>query len=322
MSYLYFLTICLLFGSNFYLMKLAGSAYGPAAIGAGRLLGGGAVLALIWRLTTPQERTPRKLWLTIFGIALFSQAYPYALQPLLIAHGVEHSLIGMMVSFTPLAILLVSIPVLNTWPTPRQLVGVIGGLGCLMLLCGDGIERGHSLLVLAAIISVPLSYGFANAYLKKLLSDAAPLPVTTMMLLIGGVLLTPLTAGPPAAALGLAPPEHPEDWTRATLALLYLGPIGTGLASWLWVKLVSKHGPLFAGMVTYVVPVVALFWGAFDGEQITPQQLAAIAGVLLMVALVQFGAAKKRVAPAAVVAQVPCEPTEELTCGGTLSSRD
>ncbi|MCA9240291.1 MAG: DMT family transporter [Planctomycetales bacterium] len=315
MSYLYFLTICLLFGSNFYLMKLASSAYGPSAIGAGRLLGGGAVLALIWRLTTPEQRAPRKLWLTIFGIALFSQAYPYALQPLLISHGVEHSLIGMMVSFTPLAILLVSIPVLGVWPTVRQLVGVGGGLACLLVLCGDGLERGHSLLVMAAMVSVPLSYGFANAYLKKLLSDAAPLPVATLMLLVGGVLLAPIAVGPPAAALGLAAPEHPEHWTRATLALLYLGPIGTGLASWLWVKLVSAHGPLFAGMVTYVVPVIALFWGAFDGERITPQQLGAIAGVLSMVALVQYGAGRKPSAPAAVAAQKPCEKPEELACG-------
>ena len=53
------------------------------------------------------------------------------------------------------------------------------------------------------------------------------------------------------------------------------------------VKLVQSHGPLFAGMVTYVVPVVALVWGLLDKEQITTRQVVAITGILAMVALVQ-----------------------------------
>ena len=56
----------------------------------------------------------------------------------------------------------------------------------------------------------------------------------------------------------------------------------------LW--LVLKRGPLFAGMTTYVVPVIALLWGTLDHEKISPMQLAAIAGVLTMVAIVQTGA--------------------------------
>ena len=47
------------------------------------------------------------------------------------------------------------------------------------------------------------------------------------------------------------------------------------------------RGPLFAGMTTYVVPVIALLWGTLDREAISGQQAMAIAGVLGMVALVQ-----------------------------------
>jgi len=56
--------------------------------------------------------------------------------------------------------------------------------------------------------------------------------------------------------------------------------------------LIVTKGPLFAGMVTYVVPTLALVWGALDGEVITSRQLLAMAGVLSMVALVQFGGAE------------------------------
>ena len=45
-------------------------------------------------------------------------------------------------------------------------------------------------------------------------------------------------------------------------------------------------------MVTYLIPLGAVFWGSVDHEQITASQLAALAGVLTMVAFVQYGAAK------------------------------
>jgi hypothetical protein len=54
-----------------------------------------------------------------------------------------------------------------------------------------------------------------------------------------------------------------------------------------YIWLVLKRGPLFAGMTTYVVPVIALLWGTLDHEAISGQQAMAIAGVLGMVALVQ-----------------------------------
>ncbi len=43
-------------------------------------------------------------------------------------------------------------------------------------------------------------------------------------------------------------------------------------------------------MTTYVVPIVAMAWGMFDHERISTQQLLAMVGVFVMVALVQSGA--------------------------------
>jgi drug/metabolite transporter (DMT)-like permease len=89
--------------------------------------------------------------------------------------------------------------------------------------------------------------------------------------------------------LHLAGPAQPQDWTVALTSLAVLGVVGTGAAVLAFIHLVVKEGPLFAGMVTYVVPTLAILWGVFDGETITSRQLIAIAGVLAMVALVQFG---------------------------------
>ncbi len=63
-------------------------------------------------------------------------------------------------------------------------------------------------------------------------------------------------------------------------------------------KLIHDRGPLFAGMVTNLVPAGAVIWGWLDGEQVTTKQIAALAIILPMVALVQFGAPRQLVAHA------------------------
>jgi drug/metabolite transporter (DMT)-like permease len=55
----------------------------------------------------------------------------------------------------------------------------------------------------------------------------------------------------------------------------------------MFLLMVQKKGPLFAGMVTYVIPVIAIIWGWLDSEYISPMQLAAMAGIILSVALAQ-----------------------------------
>jgi hypothetical protein len=71
--------------------------------------------------------------------------------------------------------------------------------------------------------------------------------------------------------------------------LLILGVVGSGVSTMVFVWMVLKKGPLFAGMTTYVVPLLALAWGGFDAEPISTRQLAAIGAILAMVAVVQSG---------------------------------
>ena len=77
-------------------------------------------------------------------------------------------------------------------------------------------------------------------------------------------------------------------------SVVVLGVLGTGLAVFLFYKLILSQGPLFAGMVAYLIPVGALLWGWADGERITLLQVSALAGVLAMVAVVQTDIARRR----------------------------
>ncbi|MEM9184972.1 MAG: EamA family transporter [Planctomycetota bacterium] len=294
MPYLTFATVCLLFGSNFYLMSLATPAFGPMAIGAGRELGALAFLLVVWLVATPSARVPRDKWLKCLFVGLMANGYPYVAQPYLIGtakamnEGAGHSFFGVMVAFTPLLTILVSIPLLGIRPTARQLVGVLCGLGFMSLLVSAGSEMGITPAMLALAFSVPTSYAIANTYLRRHLNDVPAVPLTAALQVGPAVVLTPLAlCNGWLEPFHLAAPPEPTAWTQSTLAVGFLGVFGTGMTMWLFVRLVQAQGPLFAGMVTYVVPLVALFWGGVDAERISARQIIAIFGVLSMVALVQ-----------------------------------
>jgi drug/metabolite transporter (DMT)-like permease len=292
MPYLSFLFICFVWGGSFILMDRASHALGPVAIAVCRLLGGALVLSIYWLWVREKVRITRSDGWHIFVVAVLANAFPFVIQPYTMIQAGEHAYFGMMVALVPLATILVSIPMLKLWPTRRQLIGVLGGIICMALAVQDGSARGISPGLLILALTVPLTYALGNAYVKWKLDHLPALPLTTLFLALGGLMLLPLQLSPETlAALKLGGPANPHDWPLAIASIAFLSAVGTGIAILLFVQLIKNQGPLFAGMVTYVVPVLALFWGQYDNERLTSTQLLAIGGVLAMVALVQWGAA-------------------------------
>ncbi|WP_197525046.1 DMT family transporter [Botrimarina hoheduenensis] len=287
-AYFQFALICLFFGSNFILMSRASRWFGPVEIGLGRVFGAAILLAIVWIVAERSRRLRPRDLRNIALVAVIANAYPYAAQPTLIASFGAHSFFGMTVAFTPLLTILVSIPVLGIHPTWRQIIGVIGGLGFIGMLLNAGALQGITVGMLAMAVTVPLSYALGNTWLRRTLRDADPTPMSVAMLMISSLTLAPLALAPGlSTTLGIGPPTPRTDFAIAAAALGALGALGTGACVWMFVRLVQSHGPLFAGMVTYVVPVMAILWGLADGETITSQQLIAVSGILSMVALVQ-----------------------------------
>lgn len=292
MPYVGFLFICFAWGASFILMDRAALALGPVAIGLGRLLGGAAVVGLYCLWKRQWTALTRADWGHIAVVALLANAVPFVVQPYVMNQAGEHAYFGLLVTLVPIATILISFPMLGIRPSRRQLIGVLGGLACAILILVDGDLRGISRTHLALAMSVPISYAVGNTYIKWRLDHLPAAPLTLLFLATGGAMLLPLQLSPDALhAMALAGPARPENWPVAVAAMSVLGIIGTGIAVLVFIHLVKEQGPLFAGMVTYVVPLLALFWGQYDQERLTPLQIAAGAGILVMVALVQWRAA-------------------------------
>jgi drug/metabolite transporter (DMT)-like permease len=291
MAYIAFVFVCCAWGSTFILMERVSHALGPVEIGITRLLMAAIALGIIWWCRRDTCRLERRYIPAILFSALVANVAPYVTQPYVLAQGFGHSFFGVAVAAIPLLTIVISIPMLGVWPTWRQLLGVVGGLACLWFVIDDGFERGMSWGLIALASVVPLTAAFNNTYIKRTLSNVPALPLTAVMLGSAGIMLLPLEFCRPAmTALDLNGPANPEFTSTTLVCLLFLGVVTTGLSTVAFFYLVVEKGPLFAGMATYVVPLLAMGWGMFDREPITTQQLVAMAGVLLMVGLVQSGA--------------------------------
>ena len=290
MPYVWFAVVCLIWGSSFILMKRAMLCLSPVSIGAWRDFGGAAVLVLIFLLARRRSAFRRSDLLPLLGVAVLGFAWPHSIQPELVGR-IGMAFVGMTVGMTPLLTILVSIPMLGVLPTPRQVLGIVGALVCMAVLMRDGLSHHVALRDLLLALSVPLTYSIANCWIRRALRHLPPLELTLLCLLMASSVLLPLSA-----AVGDTRTIEAHHWPIALAAVATLGVAGTGIATLLFNKLVQDQGPLFASMTTNLIPIGAVLWGWSDGEHITPPQIAALAGILAMVTIVQFGSAQQTAA--------------------------
>src|SRR4051794_5850284 len=261
---------------------------GPVEIGIWRMLSGAAVVGACWWVQRDRYRMTMRDLVLIACSSLLLTVPTQLIQAYVLEQGFGHGFFGTMVAAIPLLTILVSVPMLGVRPTGRELFGVLGGLACIFVLVEEGMQRGMSPGLLALTMTIPLSSALGNTFYKWKLPHVPAAPLTTMVLVVSALGLAPLEAAPRLLALlSIGSPHGAALSVEAVTYLLLLGMVGSGVSTMAYIWLVLKRGPLFAGMTTYVVPVIALMWGTLDHETISGQQALAIAGVLGMVALVQ-----------------------------------
>jgi drug/metabolite transporter (DMT)-like permease len=288
MPYVWFAFVSLVWGGSFLLMKKGAVWFPPTAVGAWRLIGGAAILTIVWWRSSNRSSLRQRDLAALAFVVLLGFAWPFSIQPYLVARD-GSAFIGMTVSLTPLITIIVSIPLLGIYPSPRQVGGVLGALGFMGLLMHDGLERQIPAVDLALAMTVPLCYACTNTLIRKSLGHLPSLELSLLSLAGAGTVLLPLSFAIPFER----GPVAENDMVIAIASIAFLGIIGTGISQYLFNKMIYAKGPLFAGMVTNVVPIGAMAWGWADGEGVSGKQFAALAGLITMVTIVQLGAARK-----------------------------
>jgi drug/metabolite transporter (DMT)-like permease len=195
---------------------------------------------------------------------------------------IDSSVSSILNSLTPLNTLVIGSIAFGLQFKRNQIFGVIIGLigSALLILNGAMNHPEQNYYYALLVIIASLCYATNVNLIKKHLSGIAPLSITTgnfLVLLLPAALILYLTDF--LDVVRLPQVQH------SMLFIIVLGVIGTGIANIIFFKLIQLSSPVFATSVTYLIPIVAFFWGLLDNEMLTPIQFIGAFIVLIGVYL-------------------------------------
>ena len=276
--------VALLWGASFMFIKIAVRELAPATLVAGRIGIGALTLALVVPFLAGGRATVAAIranlgWLVVVG--LVNMALPFWL----LSWGETRIDSGLA------SIIQGSVPIFNAViafgffrdvkVTGLRLVGVgIGFVGVALLV---GAQPQGKVVGALAVVGMALCYAVGQLVAARHLGSVQP-PVVA--------LATTAVAALAVLPFGIAQaPDHLPHW-KTIGSVLALGIPLTALAFLLFYAIIAGAGAAYASLVTYLVPPIALLYGAiFLGERFG---VAAIGGLALILGGVAFGTGRLR----------------------------
>jgi len=278
--------LSLTWGSSFILIKQSIAVFSPMQVGALRLTIAGLALAFFGIRNI--RHIPKKLmfWVMIGGC--MGNFIPMFLFPLA-QQKVSSSMAGILDSLVPIFVLIFGFLFFGMKSRWTQIAGaLIGFAGAAILVSDDGnggsSDVFHSLLIVLATIF----YGLNGLIISKYLSGIQSFKLSSVVFTIW--------LGPALIILGIT--GFFNDFTGTTAQwkglgfVTILGLMGTATAMILFYKLIQMTSAIFASVVTYLMPIVAVMWGILDGEKLT--WIHGLGGILILlgVYLIQMKSTK------------------------------
>ena len=278
-NYLTLLFLATVWGSSFILMKKGLLVFSDVQVAALRLFI--AFLSLVPFLFRAFKKVSKKHIFPIVIMAFFGNGIPAFLFTKAQTQ-LDSSLVGILNSLVPLFTLLLGIYFFKSRPSKTNIAGVVLGLfGAVFLTLfsmGGGVEINNYVLL---VVLATVMYAVSINVIKKYLQDIDALSITALAFSIIGPLSAFYIFN--ADFLTLA---KTDQGVEALLYIALLAVVGTSSAVVIFNKLISRSSAIFASSVTYLIPIIAILWGAFDGEIITMHHILAVAIILSGVYLV------------------------------------
>ncbi len=277
-SWLLLVLIGAIWGSSFILMKKGLMVFSDVQIATMRM-------GMAWLVTLPFllgrfKEISKKEWLILLSVGLLGNGLPAFLFATAQTK-IDSSLAGMLNSLVPLLTMTFGLLLfgLRTWLL--QVIGlVIGFVGAIMLIVMPGGISGFQPAALLVVLA-STCYAFNLNVVRRYLSKMPSMLITAgSFLWVGPFCLIYLFTTDFTSRF-----EH-EAALQSFGAIVILAVVGTTIAVLMFNKLIQSGGAVFASMVTYIVPIVAIIWGVLDGESISVWSILGVFVILAGVYLV------------------------------------
>ncbi len=273
------IVLALIWGSSFMFIKVAVRDLTPATLILGRLGLAAITLAIVVPVLVGMRTTlaeARAHWPALALVGLLNTAVPFWL----LSWGETRIDSGLA------SIIQASVPIFNALlafgffhdqrVTGWRLAGVgVGFVGVALLV---GAQPQGKILGALAVVAMASCYAVGGLLTRRYLGQTKP-----QVIALGTSVIAALTALPFGVAQA---PSHLPGW-KTIASVVVLGVLGTAAAYLLFFTIIAGAGAAYASFVTYLVPPVALVYGAlFLGESIG---VAALVGLVLIFGGVALG---------------------------------
>ena len=278
-----------LFASTFFMNKIAVASLAPLTVAAGRVALAALVALAILRLTGGRLPTPGRGWWPLLVIGLLTTAVPFTG----IAWGqryIDSGLAGIIYGTIPIfTVLFAHFLTADERFTARRGVGVAVGLGGVVLIFGPAALAGvgDSLLGSGLTLMAATSHALGAVFVRRC-RHLSPIALTSGQLVCGMLILAPLSL------IFDAPWQLPTT-TAAVTAVIGVAVIGTAVPLLITFWLIQRIGATNTSLLAFLMPVMAVGFGAMLlGEWLPWQAFAGL--VLILIGAAAVGGSPSRAA--------------------------
>ena len=194
----------------------------------------------------------------------------------------ESSFVGILNSLTPIFTLIIGIYYFSSKTSVLNMIGILIGFFGAFLISFSKIQNLDEFNIpILAVILATIFYGISLNIIKKDLKDLDAISITSLSFLFIGPI-----AGYYIFNTDFLEIARTDNGLESLIYILILGTLCTSLPVIIFNQLVKETSAIFAASVTYLIPIVALFWGLIDGELITKYHVIGMIVILSGVYLV------------------------------------
>ena len=272
--------LAVIWGSSFILMKRGLEVFNYMQVANARIFI--AFITLIPLMPKAFKLVKRRHFFPILITALLGNGIPAILFAKAQTY-LDSSLVGILNSTVPLFTIIIGFLFFKIKPNKANVIGVLVGLLGVLFLT---INSLNTKIIIATYIYIvilgTIFYAVSMNVIKNYLQDLNASSITAIAFLIIG----------PFSFVYLSNTDflyqlnsHPSAY-KALGYIALLSIFGTSMASIIFNKLLNRSTAIFTSSITYLIPIVAIFWGVIDGEIITINHIVGFIIILCGVYLV------------------------------------
>lgn len=198
---------------------------------------------------------------------------------------VDSSVAGLLNSLTPIFTLLIGLIVFGAGLIKKQLIGIfLGFMGAAMVILSQNqLSIDINLYYGGLVVLATICYGTSVNVVNYKLGDLSPTMISSLAFLsIGPIAILYLFTTDVLSDIQ----NHP-DGTTSILAITALALLSTFYSTIVFYKLVHRTNPVFSASVSFLIPIVALFWAFVDGETVNLLHFASLILILFGIYMIR-----------------------------------